>query len=93
MTRALLLATCEALGAVDASMLAIVAPKHLLSLSDVFARPLALARAPGPASILREVCCRNPAPPRSLPQARTGCLLASAGWLLTASAVPRDRVN
>jgi hypothetical protein len=63
-------ATCEALGAVDASMLAIVAPKHLLSLSNVYAQPLALAWAPGPALIFREVCCRNPGPPRSSPLSR-----------------------
>jgi hypothetical protein len=50
-------------------MLAIVASKHLLSLSDVYAQPLALARAPGPALIFREVCCRNPGPPRSSPPA------------------------
>ena len=33
----LVFAICEALGAVDALMLATVAPKHLLSLSDAYA--------------------------------------------------------
>jgi hypothetical protein len=42
------LAICEALGAVDASMLATFAPKHLLSLSDAYVRPLVLAPAPRP---------------------------------------------
>jgi len=63
-------AICEALGAVDASMLATVAPKHLLSRSDAYARPPALAPARGPASILRGVAWRNPAQPRSSPRAR-----------------------
>jgi len=65
----LLVAICGALGAVDASMLATVAPKHLLSLSDAYARPLGLAPARGPASILRGVSWRNPARPRSSPAA------------------------
>ena len=46
-------AVSEALGARDGSMLAAFAAKHLLSLSGVYARPLALAPARSPDSILR----------------------------------------
>ena len=53
-------------------MLATVAPKHLLSRSDAYARPPALAPARGPASILRGVAWRNPARPRSSPPAGPG---------------------
>ena len=69
-TRDSQVAICEALGAVDASMLATVAPKHLLSLGDAYARPLALAPPRGPASNLRGVSWRNPARPRSSPEAQ-----------------------
>ena len=85
----LLVAICEALGAVDASMLAAVAPRHLLSLSDAYPRPLALAPARGPASILREVSWRNPARPRLSPEAgaETPALLLSTSISLPPGSV------
>jgi hypothetical protein len=67
-------AICEALGAVDATMIVAVAPKHLVSLREVYAGRLALAPARGPASILREVSWRNPDWPSSSPAARPAAL-------------------